>query len=114
MQYVKRAWSWLREHWYVPLFVVGVLLGFVVSSKTRRKGPPPEQVKAELEVIKAGARAKALEVELGAEKAAAAVEEAYRAETERMDAQEREKAQELRQDPRALARYLARAGRKPR
>lgn len=110
--FLSEAWAWLKEHWYVPLFAAGAVLGFAVSASTRKKGPPKAQVKAELEVIKAGAKAKKLEAELGAAKATAEVEAEYHAEKERLGAAERAEAEKLRENPRDLARFLVRAGRK--
>lgn len=111
-KYLKKAGQWLAVYWYVPLFVVGVVLGFLISARVRGNGPPPEQVAAELKAIKAGAKAHKLELELGAEQAAAQVEAEYHAEAKRLDTEERAEADKLRADPGALARYLVRVGRR--
>jgi len=110
--FLREAWEWLREHWYVPIFAAGTVIGFVVSSSVRKKGPPQEQVRAELEVIQAGAKAKKLEAELGATLAADAVEAEYYAEKQKLGMEQVQQAAILREDPRALARFLVRAGRR--
>jgi len=109
---LKRAWEWLKEHWYVPLFVLGVILGFVVSGKARRKGPPTAQLKAELQAITAGAEARKMEAVIGKVEAVRVVEETFSESMEALDEVERVEAEKLREDPRSLARYLVRAGRR--
>jgi hypothetical protein len=111
---LKRAAGWLRDHWYVPLFALGVVLGFLISGKVRRKGPPPAQVKAELEAITAGAEASKMAAAVGKAEAVRVVEETHSEAVEALDEKEREEADKLREDPRALARYLVRAGRRRR
>lgn len=107
---VKTVWAWLKAHWYVPLFALGVVLGFIVSGKCRRKGPPPAQVKAELEAITAGAEAEKMAAAVGKAEAVRVVEETYSEAREALDEKQRAEAEKLRDNPRDLARYLVRAG----
>lgn len=112
ISFASTAWDWLKEHWYVPLFALGVVLGFIVSEKVRRKGLPDDQVAAELEAITAGSEARKMEVVVGTAKAVEVVEETFSEAREALDETERDEAEKLREDPRALARYLLRAGRR--
>lgn len=104
------VWAWLKAHWYIPLFIVGVIIGAVFSKRVRDRGAFLDQTKAELEASKAAAEALRWKAELGAEKAAAKVEAEHKAELEKLDDTQKQEAQKLRKDPGALARYLVRAG----
>lgn len=107
---LQLAWAWLKAHWYIPLFVVGVIIGAVFSKRVRDRGAFLDQTKAELEASSAAAEALRWKAELGAERAAAKVEAEHRAELEALDEKQKQEAEQLRKDPGALARYLVRAG----
>ena len=32
---VKKAWSWLKHHWYVPLAVMGLIIAFLIYLLTK-------------------------------------------------------------------------------
>ena len=32
---VKKAWSWLKHHWYVPLIVMGFIIAFLIFLVTK-------------------------------------------------------------------------------
>ena len=106
-----KAIRWLRKYWYVPLFVVGLVLGAVMAVLLRR---PPKNVvretRLELEAIDAGTEAKKLTAELGAAKAKDEVRKRYAKKYLELDIAEKEKARQLEAYPAALASFLVRAG----
>lgn len=112
---MMNALLWLKDRWYIPAFVLFVAVVALIAIFTRRKdGPQPgtiiKEVSKELEVIEAGAEVRRVKAELGAEKAKQLVEERYRAERARLDAEKERQAHELEEDPVALARFLVKAG----
>ena len=108
------AWVWLKAHWYVPLIFLGVLVGFVVSKQARQKGQVLEQTRTELHAGRAAAEAARWKIALGAERAAEKIEAQHQETLAKLDAAERREADALRQSPKDLARFLVRAGARPR
>ena len=104
------AFRWLLEHWYVPLIFLAAVAGFLVARK--RRASPMQATKLELEAIRAGADARRVQSELGAERARRHVESAHREALLRLDHEQAKQAMELRNDPVALAKFLVRAGRR--
>jgi hypothetical protein len=102
-----RVVRWLLAHWYVPLIFLAAVAGFLVS---RKRGSPLQTTKVELEAIRAGADARRVEAELGAEQARRHVEKAHMEALMRLDEEQAKQAAELRDDPIALAKFLVRAG----
>jgi len=111
---IKAAARWCVDHWYVPLFVVGVVLGFILSGKLRSRGGPTERTKVELEAIKAKADARKLAADRGHSAAKAEVTARYVRRREQLNEEQRKEAEALREDPQALAAYLVRAGARSR
>jgi hypothetical protein len=103
-----KALRWILDHWYIPLFAIGVLLGWWL---TRGKQSPFAQVQNELEAIEAGRKARELEAKIGARQAAAEVVREHAEAIQRLDGEDAKKAEELRHDPAALSKFLVRAGR---
>lgn len=110
MAKLKAAWVWLSRHWYIPLFVLGVVLGWMLSGGRRQKGTPLAQTKRELAAIEAARRAREKELELGTQKAKEWVEASYQAEIHALNMAQKSEAYGLRSDPAKLAAYLVRAG----
>lgn len=107
---MKKAALWLLDHWYLPLFAVGVLLGWWLTRDTTKKLPPLDQIKTELDAIEAGRKARELETRLGAQQAAEEVRRQHDAAVQKLDAEQARRAQELQADPVALSKFLVRAG----
>lgn len=107
---MKKALFWLLDHWYLPLFVVGVVLGWWLTRDSSKKLPPLGQIKTELDAIEAGRKARDLEAQLGAQRAAEEVRRQHDAAIQKLDATQAAKAEELRADPVALSKFLVRAG----
>lgn len=101
------ALSWLKQNWWVPFLFLFLILSWVFF---RRRGTPIEQTKRELEIIEAGRRARKLKEEMGLERAKAYLDVIYAQELAALDTKQQDRAQELRDNPQALARFLVRAG----
>ena len=97
---------WLVDHWYVPLVFVGSVLLYTLT--VGRRANPVETAKKELRVIKAGAEASKARAELGTEKAIAVVESKYRLDLAALEGEKAARAEKLKEDPRALARFIVR------
>lgn len=109
---IRIIWKWLKTYWYIPvLFLVTGVVWFLF----RKPGTVPwTQTQAELEAITAGVRAQEMELAVGTEKAKVAVDEKYQVEREKLDEKQKKQAEELKDDPAKLAKFLVRAGRKSR
>jgi hypothetical protein len=104
---MKKALLWIKDYWWIPAFILAIVLGWVVF---RKRGNPFVQTRRELDAIDAGRRARELEARLGAEKAREMVEKEHAVALKSLDAEKAAKAKELRNDPVALAKFLVRAG----
>jgi len=98
---------WLKDHWYLPLLAGVAILGYLTF---RGRVRPWESVERELDVIRAGQKAREAQERLGAERAAEAVRIEHQDALTRLDADQRKEAEALAQDPVALSRYLVRVG----
>jgi hypothetical protein len=108
---MKRAFQFLVDHWYIPLFAIGTLLGWWMT-RGRKTPPPLAQLKGELKLIESVREAKELQAKLGAQGAAEEVRRQHVETIQRMDAADATKAAALRDDPVALSRFLVKAGRR--
>lgn len=105
---MKKVWKFIRAYWYIPVFVIAVILGWVIF---RKRGTPIKQTVAELDAIKASEQAREWKERLGAEMAKKQVEEKYRQEKAALSEKQAAQAKELEDDPMALAKFLVRAAR---
>jgi hypothetical protein len=110
---IKAGARWLADHWYIPLFVAGVVLGFVLSGKPGRP-KPGARTKVELDAIKAKADARKLAAERGHTAAKLEVTARYALRKAQLTEEQQREAEALREDPPALAAYLVRAGARDR
>ena len=107
----RSKWSsmkFLKDYWYIPLFVIALVLGWVVFR--RRGGTPIAQIKRELDAIEAQRHARELVARLGADKARVRVIVRHREAMEALDEKQRVQAESLRADPVKLAKFLTKAG----
>lgn len=104
---MRKILKLLGDYWYVPLFILAVIFGWVLF---RRHGTPIEQTRAELDAIKAGRDAQELQARLGAEGAKRILQIQYSKELTALNEEQKTKAKELQNDPKALAKFLVRAG----
>ena len=108
---MKRAWRWLLDHWYIPFFVAGAVVGWLLTRESGKRGTPIEQTFAELDAIDAAAQVRKMEAEIGAAQAYDHVKDTYRAEMDALDEQQKAQAEGLRHDPAKLTKFLVLAGR---
>jgi len=110
---VKRALHWLVDRWYLVVLAVGLVF---VAIWSRRVSPADVAARVRLELDSIGAKAEARRAQelLGAERAREQVEATYRSEIIALDVEQKRKADELRNDPVALAQFLVRAGGTPK
>ncbi len=106
---MKRALHFLVDHWYIPLFVGGVLLLWILTAG--RKMPPVSTVKRELEAIRAGAEAREMQLIMGKEAAVKRLQKERADAIAALNAKQAQRAKELENDPVALSKFLIRAGR---
>ena len=107
MKTLLKMYVWLKEYWYIPLFVLGSILLWVFS---RKSSTPLALTLAELDVIKAGSEAEKLKAVFGNKKAKTVVEEKYKESYRNLTDDQKKEADALQKDPKKLARFLVRAG----
>ena len=103
--------TWLLDHWYLPLFGIGVVLGWWLT-RGSGKPSPLDLIKAELDGIAAVRDARELRARLGNQQAAEEVRRRHQAAVQQLDAQQAEQAAQLRDNPVALSKFLVGAARK--
>ena len=109
MTWWVKAWAWLRNHWYIPVAVVGLIVAFLGGGfATRALRRPDKTIRRELAASKAGTEAAAVAVERGKEAAVVALEETHRETIEAFDDAQKAKLDRLRGSPDAAARWLTR------
>ena len=111
---MMRVLFWLKDHWYLPLLAIA-LLGSLMLCLVFRTGATPADAKraldSELEVIRAGAEARRLKAQLGAQQAAEEVRKQHAVAVLALNADQIKEAEALHHDPVALSRFLVRASR---
>ena len=110
---MKGVWEWIRRYWYVPLTVVGALLGILAGTQFQRRLSVADAKRRVTREIKAIDKASAVAVVVnahGKERALKALTQTHALEMEGLDDRQRAKAERLRKDPAALAKYLVRLG----
>lgn len=108
---MKKALFWIKDHWYVPLFFLGAVLGWWLT-RGRKGLPPLKQIEGELKAIAAGSEARELRAKLGAKDAAEQVRKQHAEAIQKLDAEQVKKAEALKEDPVALSKFLVKAGRR--
>lgn len=100
----------MRRYWCIPVItVVGVFVGFLGAVFRRRRESPLEQTQEEMRAIQTAATTKKLSLGIGASQARKVVEREYADTVLQLNAEQAEKAKELRDDPEELAKFLVRA-----
>lgn len=106
MQWLKKIWRWIRSYWYIPLFVLGLILGWVIF---RKRGGLVEQAKTEVRAAEAAQNTKEIEAVHGYHGALADVNRRYRRLREKLTVEQEARAEELENEPQKLAKFLVRA-----
>jgi len=96
---------WLKDYWYIPLFILGIFLLWVFFKERKN---PLARIQNEIDAIEAGAYAREMKKRYGLEKAKKKVREKFRTEIVLLDEKQMKQAKELENDPVALARFLVR------
>lgn len=104
-----RALYWLKDHWYVPVLLIGLIFAVLWVRGTGWR-TVLANLKLELAAIAAKGEARKAQVELGAEKAKAQIEQKYQSQIIKLTADQKAEAEKLQDDPVALAQFLVRAG----
>jgi uncharacterized integral membrane protein len=105
---MKKFLAWLKAYWYVPVFVLLVILGAVLGGgfvRTLRR--PDKLVKKELAAIKAGKEAAQAAVDKGTETAVKVLHEQHTQTIKDFDAAQRAKLEAMKSDPVATAKWLS-------
>lgn len=107
-----RILYWLKDYWYIPVFFIAAIGGLVLSYILFKRPDTSilEKTNLEIKAIQAGAEARQIKAELGAEQAKAVVAGKYMQEMAALDTKQKAQAVELENDPVALAKYLVRVG----
>ncbi len=102
---------WLKNHWYIPLTFLGALALFVLGVMVRGQPTSPvESTKKRLEVIDEGTKVQKIEAEHGALEAKKYAMVKYAQEKEKLDGEQKQQAEELKDDPKKLSQFLVKAG----
>jgi hypothetical protein len=106
----------IKTHLKVALaalsFIALTILAFVLN-KRGQKGievPAAPDIVTEMKAVKAEANVQKLQAELGADHARAQVEADHAAAIAKLDADQKQQADDLKNDPAKLAAFLVRAG----
>lgn len=102
------ALRWLGDYWYVPFLIVIAIVGMVLLNRKSRPFSAVQKITKELGAIEAKREARNVQLQLGAEQAKQHVKEKYAEKRKVLDTKEEAKAQELEDDPVALAKFLER------
>lgn len=108
MTKIKTVFLWLVSHWYLPLFVVGIILGIILF----RKNPKiyVKDIIKEVEAIQEHFKVSKIIAEEGSASAKKYVEEHYKFQLADLGDKERKEAELLRSKPNELAKFLVRVG----
>ena len=104
-----KALRFLRAYWYIPVFVGGVILVWILTGG--KKASPIGTIVRELEAIRAGSDTRELTLKVGKEKAVAQLHKDKAEEIKALDAKSAAKAKELEDDPVVLSKFLIRSAR---
>lgn len=107
---MSKAINWLKKYWYIPLFLLGSALIWIFCR--RKKATPLEQTKCELENIRVKAEIEKTKKEKGLDAALELVEQKYQEKIQKMTSDQKKLAEELKNDPEKLIRFLIRVGSK--
>lgn len=111
---MRQFWKWIKTHWYIPLTVVGAILGIIVGTQLQRRGSVKDagkRVKRELKAIDASTKVAKTVAEEGKERALDVLEKTHKIEIEALDEKQAAKKKRLEKDPVALSKFLVRVAR---
>lgn len=106
---MKKTWKWIRRWGWFLLVSLGAIAG-AAAALLLRQPPPTEKLEKEFRAIEAAKKTAELEVEKGHELAVAKLEMEHADTIDELDEKQRAKAEKLKKDPEALARWLVKLG----
>lgn len=106
---ISKVLHFVGDYWYIPAILIATVVGWLLFRwhKPDAQGALQE-VQDELDIIRAGAEVRELQIKVGTEQTLQHVKDKYQAKTIALDATQQLKAKELENDPIALAKYLER------
>lgn len=104
----RKALFFLKDYWIIPVLIAVCFVGYFTFRKWRGKAGENilQPVLDKLRVIQAGSQVRDMQIQMGVEKATAAVKDKYKVQTLALENEQAAKVQELENDPVALARFL--------
>jgi len=110
---IGRILRWIWDYWYIPLILVLVILGWILSRKWMApdSGKMMEAVNHQLQASKAKNEARNWQAEYGAQVATEKVLAQHVEKVEALDNVQKIERRRLESDPVALANFLERASR---
>jgi hypothetical protein len=102
---ILRGSKWLLRHWYIPLFALVAVAGWLLG---QRKQLPTESIGDELAAIRRRQGIDQLAAEKGASIANAFADQRYHQTLRALDEKQRHKAEDLRRHPGKRLDYLRR------
>jgi hypothetical protein len=104
-----KAFTWLKNHWYIPFFAVVAVLGAIGGALLQRKwNSPVRRLKTEMKAIDAGAAAAESALNVGHEKTVSMLEDLHKETIDALEEKQKKKVEKLKQDPAAMSRWLVR------
>jgi delta 1-pyrroline-5-carboxylate dehydrogenase len=104
-----KALRWIADYWYIPLFIVGAIVGVILLTRKGKSGAGLiQKVQTELSAIAAQREARDLKLQLGAEQAKQHVLDKYAEKRKQLDEKAEARVKELEDDPEQLAKVLER------
>jgi len=109
MTKLRKVWWFLVDYWWIPALVILTVAGWILFRWHKPDAPGSMlDVQNELDIIRVGAEAREMEIQLGTNQTIQHVKDKYAAKTATLDATQMLKVKELEDDPVELARYLER------
>ena len=107
---VRKALLAIKDYWYVPLLVLGVIIGYYTFRRWRGTEGDAllKPVLDTIRVIQAGGQARNEQIQNGVEAATASVKAKYQVQQLALQTEQANQVKELENDPIALAKYLER------
>ena len=104
----RRALFFLKDYWFIPVLILVAVVGYFTFRKWRGKAGENilQPVLDKLRVIQAGSQVRDMQIQMGVEKATAAVKDKYKLQTLALENEQAVKVKELENDPVALAKFL--------
>ena len=111
---MKATWRWICDYWVLLAGLLGAIVVGALGLAMGRDLGAGELLEARQNEIEAGRKGKALEAEIGHERAVATIEAEHSATVVEMEAESADRVEKLRRDPGELNRAAVAFARKRR